>query len=434
MKKANKNKPAAVKQLSETEQIFADFDKLCKKFGPQKPYRKVQVTSFSLEDILAGTTPLGEISFKTDYQRDYVRGGSDSANWRDMLLNTVLEGTQMGQVAICRRKNGVSSLTDGIQRTKTLLDFLRNVFCIVGVLETDKDGNKVVRALEINDYHGKKFNELPLEVQSRIKDYHLNIALYDVDSYEQEVRLFEVLNVGAQNVPARHMHWVKTKDKAIGKAILKFMASPQGLALMGRSKKIYKNKDGSENIKKIVDEYCNVASFLARCVDYRNVGEAGIVKFLDSVKEEEIDAMFKKFEKTVDTFLSMIEVGEDVAYFLLRKNSAESKSAYFKSHNTIKSLLLAAIYTFNEIDQTALISNRKNIIGDSGMEKDGEGKDICVKTGLRELFDCLIIRTKESTIVHPNPLVHDITISTTNEINRMFALNRVIDVMKGPHV
>lgn len=115
------------------------------------------------------------------------------------LIVSILNNYQIPSIIIAEmieENNAYCYIIDGIQRTKSLLDFRNNDFKINENIERsvvcyqkhveDENGN-VSFSLEEYDLCGKSYNDLPEELQDNFNDYNLHIDLYSPCSEEDIV-------------------------------------------------------------------------------------------------------------------------------------------------------------------------------------------------------------------------------------------------------
>lgn len=134
----------------------------------------------------------GKCSFENIIQRSYVW---EKARKSD-LIHSLIENYPVPPF-YTRRVNGVYDFLDGKQRMNAIAGYINDEYELTAlppVTYEPMDGDGTVE-LEI-DITGKKFSELPEELQDLIQSYTLTIYYYDEISDAQVATLFRKLNNG----------------------------------------------------------------------------------------------------------------------------------------------------------------------------------------------------------------------------------------------
>ncbi len=154
---------------------------------------KTKPTSYSLETI---SKKLRKHRLRDDHvlQR---HSGQWSSIARSELISDVLQGRALTEIIISEEpKNGVIMywLIDGKQRCTTVDDFLNNGFAISKKVQvsdiiyqsdkTDENGKIIYNAdgfpipeTQVFDIRGKRFSQLPEELQDKFKEYQIRVML-----------------------------------------------------------------------------------------------------------------------------------------------------------------------------------------------------------------------------------------------------------------
>jgi hypothetical protein len=414
-----------MKKEDESKRLWSDFHKSGVKISSNM-LGKPQDYNLRVKSLIKNNTILGTIDFAPEYQRQYLHSGNKETEWRDWLLNTILEEGGINELSICRR-DGKSYLTDGIQRLTTILNFITDKFAIGGILERDADGDMRVAQVEINNYQGMRFSKLPQDIQDRFLSYPVKVMLYDVENYSQELHLFDLLNRGATPVSQDHHLYVRTCGTELGKALIEFQKKQNGKFIMNPNVKGNRGRPVStiptrdKNYKILVDAF-------ALTQDYQhNHGVSGDMRCFDVIKPEDVKDAVAHFNRTVETFRTMFCPGPENVTFWKRKNSETPYRVEFSKNIRVRNLLLAAIAQCD--DHAALIKNRVKIIGKSAKNLDPKEE----KSGLKGLFDCQRVGDEKigSVSYASSPLFYNISISGGTSGLRDSALNDVINILKG---
>lgn len=126
----------------------------------------------------------GDINLQPDFQRGEV--------WTDQkrrkLIDSILRGWKIPPIHVVSRDNesGIDEILDGQQRLVAIKEFINNKFTVDGQIEPFEK--------KIQTYDGKKYKELPIEMQRKIKKY--SIIFIRLTEYEPEepAELFNRLN------------------------------------------------------------------------------------------------------------------------------------------------------------------------------------------------------------------------------------------------
>lgn len=135
---------------------------------------------------IAKMNGLGRFKFDNVYQRSLV--------WEQMrksgLIHSLIEGFPVPPLYARRVDGKIYDFLDGKQRLNTVCEFLNNEFSLVGISDVELDDGSFV------DINGMKFEDLPEELQDRVKDYNFVIYYYEDITDEQVRVLFCKLNNG----------------------------------------------------------------------------------------------------------------------------------------------------------------------------------------------------------------------------------------------
>lgn len=158
-----------------------------------------------------------EINTDNAVQRGFV--------WDDvrqsLLIHSMLTGWMPIPAFFCSKNDGKYDLLDGKQRATTVCRFLNDELKLKGMPEVEHDveveGETVTELLDLN---GKKFSELPEDMQDTIKDFNFNVTYLDGITDDQISEMFSRLNNG-KPLSAIELTRVKAKSIAVIKEIAK---------------------------------------------------------------------------------------------------------------------------------------------------------------------------------------------------------------------
>ena len=122
------------------------------------------------------------ISFDNKYQRKYV--------WDDkrksLFIDSLIEGYPVPPM-FAKKGNGIYEMVDGLQRATTVSDYVNDKFSL-GVLPDITDEGETICV------SGKKYSELPENLQDNINSYMFTIYYFEDISDDELKELFFRLN------------------------------------------------------------------------------------------------------------------------------------------------------------------------------------------------------------------------------------------------
>ena len=161
---------------------------------------------------LAKRIEKGEVTTENAVQRGFVWDNDKQS----LLIHSMLTGYPIPPFFMSKNDN-VYSLLDGKQRATTVKRFLNDEFALKNIPEiehevtTEVDGESTTTT-EILDINGKKFSELPEDIQDTIKDYSFNMVYFDGITDDEVSEMFCRLNNGK---PLSAIELTRVKTKAL---------------------------------------------------------------------------------------------------------------------------------------------------------------------------------------------------------------------------
>ena len=110
-----------------------------------------------------------------DLRPNFQRGEVWTLNKKRLLIDSILREWYVPPIHTVALGIGKSEVLDGQQRLTAIKDFLDNQFAV--------DGNIEPKDEEIVALHGKKFKDLPIDVQKKIERF--GITIYEITEYNQ---------------------------------------------------------------------------------------------------------------------------------------------------------------------------------------------------------------------------------------------------------
>ena len=127
-----------------------------------------------------------KFTFDNVSQRSYVWEHNRKSN----LIHSLIEGYPVPPLYARRVDGKVYDFLDGKQRINAVCGFMNNEYSLIGIADVELDDGSFV------DVNGMKFDDLPEELQDRVKDYNFVIYYYEDIADEQVRVLFCKLNNG----------------------------------------------------------------------------------------------------------------------------------------------------------------------------------------------------------------------------------------------
>ena len=127
-----------------------------------------------------------KFTFDNVSQRSYVWEHNRKSN----LIHSLIEGYPVPPLYARRVDGKVYDFLDGKQRINAVCGFMNNEYSLIGIADVELEDGSFV------DINGMKFDDLPEELQDRIKDYTFVIQYFDDITDEQVRVLFCKLNNG----------------------------------------------------------------------------------------------------------------------------------------------------------------------------------------------------------------------------------------------
>lgn len=113
----------------------------------------------------------GELDLRPNFQRGEVW----TTKKKKLLIDSILREWYIPPIHTVSIGNGKAEVLDGQQRLSAIRDFLDNQFQIDGFIEPKDD--------DIVELHGKKFKDLPSDIQRKIERF--GITIYEITDYNQ---------------------------------------------------------------------------------------------------------------------------------------------------------------------------------------------------------------------------------------------------------
>ena len=257
---------------------------------------------------LARQMRLGEITFDNVIQRNPCW----DMNRKSLLVHTMLSDYPIPHFYATRSTGGGYDMIDGKQRSYTIRDFLNNDFALSNATpETTLDDG------EAFDLVGKKFKDLPEELQERITDFPLNIYYFENISDDEVIELFFRINNGCAFIPIELTRVRAVSMKQINEAA---------------KHKLFHTVLTANKLKKYINEDLVIKTWVILNVDKPDLSTQAIRPLMESVTftDDEILEMYDIYDRMF------------AAYEILNNNK-NSKNAAKKFSSSIHFLALVPV-------------------------------------------------------------------------------------------
>lgn len=122
----------------------------------------------------------GDIKPQPEYQRDYIMDDKKASK----LVESILMGIPIPAVYLCEEPDETQSIIDGQQRLTSIVRFIKNDFELKGLEE-------------LTELNGKRYIQLPKEIQRDYKGKTIHSIILLKESQELKFEIFARLNQGA---------------------------------------------------------------------------------------------------------------------------------------------------------------------------------------------------------------------------------------------
>lgn len=130
----------------------------------------------------------GRYDLNPEFQRDFVW----PVDKQSRLIESCLMRIPLPAFYVAEAKDGRIVVVDGLQRLTTFSRFLNGDFALAGL-----GGDKDQQAAQESPLMGKRFSDLPLNLQERIEDTQLTLYVLDAKAPERaKLDIFERVNGG----------------------------------------------------------------------------------------------------------------------------------------------------------------------------------------------------------------------------------------------
>lgn len=247
---------------------------------------------------LYNMTKKGNINYHNYVQRNPVWDISR----KSLFIHSLLTGYPVPPF-FAARNDGQYDMLDGLQRGDTTVSFIDDAF----LLTLDEDYREIM--LDdgtISNLEGKKFSELPEELQDKIKDFSFTVYYFDGITDEEIEEMFFRLNNGK---PLTAIELTRVKAKSFD--VIKGLAAHELLTTALSEKAILKYNNEAIVMNTYMTIYDNEPSYTTKHV--REVMQSA------DMTAEQKDHIEKVFDKILRVYQSIQNSNTKVAKKMLKK-------------------------------------------------------------------------------------------------------------------
>ena len=273
-----------------------------------------------------------KIIINKDYQRNYLK--ENDKKFSSLLIDSIVNNIPIGAIYIAgslkltmTHKNYKSELLDGQQRLVTIQRFINNEYELSYIKSyyNENDNNEILKNYSNNNnnnkyflqvYKGKRYKDLPKEIQSRINNYELLIVNYmapynnlnykEASNYNKKayVTLFQRMNTLGTKLTKSEIEYAKKNilDKLPNVDKLAFKLSEDKYIPPNKIfKKFSQNKI---NKKEHFTYYKNlVVVIVDEILKPYNLNEITTItkynEYFNSLEEEEFNKVYTQLHRTI---------------------------------------------------------------------------------------------------------------------------------------
>lgn len=298
--------------------------------------------------IRTTTRPVGDVvrrirksryQLDPDFQRDFIWPEDKQSR----LIESCLMRIPLPVFYLAEAQDGRIIVVDGLQRLATFFRFLDGKFALKG-LNDSQDDSKLTPQLD-----GKRFEDLPLDLQERIEDTPLTLYILDRNAPERaKLDIFERVNSGVPlsrqqmrnslyNGPATRWLREAAEDDSFRKVI-------RG----GLNSKIMRDREA-------INRFC--AFYLLGYKEYK-AGD------MDTFLARTLVEMNQREEQKLDSMRTDFQRSIELNYFLFRGHAFRKSLAYngYGTARTVINISLFDVFSvlFTQVDTTLIEENKEN--------------------------------------------------------------------------
>lgn len=284
----------------------------------------------------------GRYEMSPDFQRDFVW----PIDKQSRLIESCLMRIPLPVFYVAEAKDGRIIVVDGLQRLTTFRRFLGDKFPLTGLgKEKENDPEQPP-----NPLNGKKFSDLPLNLQERVEDTQLTLYILDPKAPERaKMDIFERVNGG---VPLSRQQMRNCLHNGLATRWLKEMAeSAEFLKATGNTldKKSMRDREA-------INRFCA----------FKILGKDHYKGDMDAFLAETLENMNQKTKDDLVFLKNSFTISMKINYFLFEKH-AFRKSLRFKDRFASRTIINIALFDvcsflFSEINESKVQKKKEKIV------------------------------------------------------------------------
>ncbi|WP_228378530.1 GmrSD restriction endonuclease domain-containing protein [Treponema endosymbiont of Eucomonympha sp.] len=329
--------------MSENDELLFDEEEIEEDDEIDKK-RKIFIDPSDPEiDSLHKKYKKGRLNIQPSYQRQFVWDNSKSSR----LIESALLEIPIPTIYLSEEINGGENVIDGQQRLTSFFSFIDGEF-------PDKKEFKLTGLKVFSEYNGKKFNQLPDEIQEKIITYHVRVIKFRKESDpELQFEIFSRLNTGSVALNAQELRNCVYRGK-FNSLIIELSEDKDFKKLMGMDKPEKRMKDRELVLRFAAFHFTNYLDYVSP-----------LKKFLNNTMEKYISISDKEAKELKDSFKNAVST----IYSIFGKNSFKrfykgddkNKNGHWELQKFNNSLYDILMYSFSREDRNILYQNQDRI-------------------------------------------------------------------------
>ena len=301
------------------------------------------------------------INLDPEFQRGFVWG----PDREDALINTILENGYVPPVVVGKVHGAKDdwSCVDGGNRIGTIKRFVGGKRAISGLFIREDATVSLDPKKPVNLYVGKKFFQLPEDIQNKILEFEVQVIHEVVEDESSLSDIFVRLNCGGVDMDFGQILLAKYRQTEIGDSIVRFLGTDTAKSLLPASR-MKKRED-----RVSPSGFTKCAEYIATATDFMSyAGKAGVDRFLwlnSSTGKEESEKIIGRFRRAVDMF-NRCFFGFEFTYPRFDKDGMRPATVKICEQDRVKAAVVSILYGMDNLDA---VFTRRHDIGDRLVRK-----------------------------------------------------------------
>jgi ADP-ribosylglycohydrolase len=281
----------------------------------------------------------GDLILQADFQRQYVWDEKKASK----LIESAILQIPLPIIYISEEKDGLEYVIDGQQRLTSFFSFMDGRF---------PDGKEFkLSGLKVrSDLNGKKFSELPKELQKEIRCYIIRVITFQKDSGDDlKFDIFERLNTGSVQLNDQELRNCLYRGK-FNQALIEMAKEPDFMYICG-----LKAPDKRMRDVELVLRFC--AFYHETYLNYKSPIRSFLNKEAEkqrNISDNELAELKKAFKNSCQIIRSIFDVN---SFKRFRNGSGSSPNGYWEPKKFNTSLFDILMWSFAREDKNKVFQN-----------------------------------------------------------------------------